>query len=339
MSAQLQDITDKYALYQGDCIEVMPSIPAESVHFSIYSPPFSGLFVYSSSDQDLSNCSNDEDFLRHYEFVVEQIARVTMAGRCTAVHCMDVPKPGQVLSDFPGDIIRLHAKHGFDYVARHAIWKEPLAVAIRTRALGLTHRQIVKDSTIATNAGADYLLIFRKRGENKIPVRHPTGFSYYAGEREIPEGLVAKYAGWTDPQTNKLGHWIWQQYASAMWDDIRVSRVLPFKPARDPDDEKHCHPLQLDVIERCLQLRTNSGEVVLTPFMGVGSEVFGAVRAGRRGIGIELKASYYRQAVKNVRAGAEGAIDLDAQMAMDLGAEMDPAFADLNADPELGEVA
>jgi len=317
MAVADQEITDKYAAYNGDCIAVMPELPSNSVHMSVYSPPFSGLYNYSSLEEDMSNCKDDAEFLDHYGFLVEQIARVTMPGRLTVVHCADVPRRGQTLYDLPGEIIRLHARYGFEYVARYSIWKEPLSVAIRTRSLGLTHRQIVKDSSLCTNAGADYILALRKRGENKAPIKHPTGFLTYAGAREPPEGFVTKYANWTDPQTNKLGHWIWQQYASSIWDDIRVGRVLPYRAARDPDDEKHVHPLQLDVIDRAMQLWSNPGETILTPFMGVGSEVYGAVRAGRRAIGIELKPSYYRQAVKNIRAGVLGAIEETDQGALD----------------------
>lgn len=302
MTVAAQQITDKYALYNGDAIEVLKSLPDQSVDSSVYSPPFSGLYVYSSSEHDMSNCRNDEEFLRHYGFLIADIARVTKPGRLSIVHCADVSKPGQTLYDLPGEIIRLHAAHGFDYVARYAIWKEPLAVAIRTRALGLTHRQIVKDSSLCTNAGADFILAFRKRGQNKVPIAHPTGFKTYAGERQPPDGFWEKFRDWKDPQTNKLGHWIWQQYASSIWDDIRVSRVLPYKPARDKDDEKHVHPLQLDVIERCVIMWSNPGDVVLTPFMGVGSEVYGALSLGRRAIGAELKPSYFRQALRNVAA-------------------------------------
>jgi DNA modification methylase len=317
MAIEQQEIAERYAIYQGDCIEFMPSLRDNSIHLSIYSPPFSGLYNYSSSEHDMSNCVDDEAFMAHYEFLVKELARVTMSGRCSVVHCMDVPKPGQTLSDFPGDIIRLHARHGFHYVARHAIWKEPLSVAIRTRALHLTHRQIVKDSVLCGNAGADYILVFRKKGENPAAISHPTGLSEYAGEREPPEGFLTKYANWEDPQTNKLAHWIWQQYASSIWDDIRVSRVLPYRAARDPEDEKHVHPLQLDVIERCIQLRSNPGEIVFTPFMGVGSEVYGALRAGRRGIGVELKRSYFNQAAKNVKSAVDGSVDKNAQVSLE----------------------
>jgi len=315
MAVERQEVTDRYAIYQGDCIEVMPSLKSDSIHFSIYSPPFSGLYNYSSSEHDMSNCKNDADFMAHYAFLVKEIARVTMPGRCSAVHCMDVPGPDQTIRDFPGDIIRLHAEHGFHYVARHAVWKEPLGVAIRTRSLGLTYRQIVKDSILCNNAAADYLLIFRKRGENKTPVTHEHGMGEYAGSREPPDELRARMS--KDGTQSKLDHWIWQQYASAFWDDVRIRRVLPYKKARDPEDEKHCHPLQLDVIDRCLALRTNPGEIVLTPFMGVGSEVYAALRAGRRGIGIELKPSYFNQALKNIRSAVDGSIDREAQVKME----------------------
>lgn len=300
MAVTNQKITDTYAAYNGDCCEVVRDLRDASIDMSVYSPPFSGLYNYSSSENDMSNCRDDEEFMQHYGFLVGEMSRITKPGRLSVVHVADVPKPGQTLSDFPGDVIRLHSSHGFDYVARYSIWKEPLSVAIRTRALGLTHRQIVKDSSLCTNAGADYLLAFRRRGTNKVPIAHPTGFKTYAGEREPPEGFWAKYRNWKDPQTNKLAHWIWQQYASSIWDDIRVGRVLPYKPARDKDDEKHVHPLQLDVIERAVQMWSNPGEVVMTPFMGVGSECYAALSLGRRAIGVELKESYFAQALRNL---------------------------------------
>ena len=299
-----QEITDRYAIYNGDCCEVTPKLKDNSVHLSLYSPPFCGLYNYSSSDQDMSNCKDAEEFYQHYGFLVKEIFRITVPGRLSFVHCCDIPKGGDNgLRDLPGDIIRLHQQYGFHYHARYAIWKEPLRVAIRTRSKGLTHRQIVKDSTLCNNAGADYMLAFRKCGDNPSPVSHPTGLSKYAGEREVPRDLLEKFKDWEDPQTNKLAHWIWQQYASAFWDDIRISRVLPYKHAKERDEEKHCHPLQLDVIDRCLALATNPGEVVFTPFMGVGSEVYGAIRAGRKAVGIELKSTYYRQARENIIAG------------------------------------
>lgn len=299
-----QVITPKYALYNGDCMEVMQKLPDASIHLSVYSPPFGGLYNYSSDERDLSNCDDYDQFFRHYTFTVRELARVTVPGRITAVHCMDVPRSNSgndSLIDFPGDIIRLHEKEGWRYVARYAVWKEPLGVRNRTMQHNLSHSTIVADSSRCGVASADYLLIFRRKGENPIPIAHPTGLHEYAGERKIP-GELAKYRNWTGKQTeNRYSHWIWRQYASAFWDDIRIGRVLPFKAARDTDDEKHVHPLQLDVIDRIIVLWSNPGETVLTPFMGVGSEVYGAVRAGRRGVGVELKPSYYRQAVRNVR--------------------------------------
>lgn len=304
-----QQITDHYALYNGDCIETMAGMPANSVHLSTYSPPFGGLYHYSSSDRDLSNCRDYEQFFEHYAFVVREIARLTLPGRMTAVHCMDVPSGNSgtdYLIDFPGDIIRLHDKEGFKFIARYAIWKEPLAVRNRTMAKNLAHKTVVEDSSRCSVASADYLLVFRLKGENKIPIAHPTGLHVYAGERTMPAELL-KYKGHPGNQIeNRYSHWIWRQYASAFWDDIRIGRVLPFKKGRDDDDEKHVHPLQLDVIDRAMHLWSNPGEVVLTPFMGVGSEVYGAVCAGRRGIGIELKPSYYRQALKNIGAATFG---------------------------------
>jgi DNA modification methylase len=300
-----QLLTEQYALYQGDCMEVLPGIPEGSVHLSIYSPPFAGLYHYSSSDRDLSNCAGYEEFFEHYEFVVRELARVTMPGRMTAVHCMDVPTGNtglDELMDFPGDIIRLHKRLGFGYVARYHVWKEPLTVRNRTMTKALAHKSLVDDSSRCTVASADYLLVFRRAGSNPAPIVHPRGLMEYAGER-LPPAEVLRYRGWTGNQIeNRYSHWIWRQYASAFWDDVRLDRVLPFRAARDEQDEKHVHPLQLDVIDRALVLWSNLGETVLTPFMGVGSEVYSAVRAGRRGIGVELKPSYYRQAVKNLAA-------------------------------------
>jgi DNA modification methylase len=316
MAVKEQCLTKDYALYCGDCCEVMPTLPAGSVHLSVYSPPFGGLYHYSSSERDLSNCRNYEEFFKHYEFVVRELFRLTMPGRLTGVHCMDVPSSNtgnDHLRDFPGDIIRLHERIGFHYVARYHVWKEPLGVRNRTMAKNLAHKMIVEDSSRCSVASADYLLMFRRKGENPIPIEHPNGLLEYAGERSIPHELL-RYRNWSGNQIeNRYSHWIWRQYASAFWDDVRIGRVLPYREARDPEDEKHVHPLQLDVIERCLVLWSNLGEVVFTPFMGVGSEVYAAVRAGRLGIGVELKDTYYRQAVKNVEDALAGRID---QLAM-----------------------
>lgn len=308
MAVNDQLISDRYALYNGDCMEVMAAFPDASVHLSVYSPPFAGLYLYSSSARDLSNCTDYDEFLAQYEFAVKEIFRLTLPGRMTAVHCMDIPSGNtgcDNLMDFPGDIIRLHRRLGWHYTARYHVWKEPLTVRNRTMSKNLMHKTIVEDSSRCSAAGADYLLLFRKRGTNPIPIRHPAGLLEYAGERPIPDELL-RYRNWPGDQIKNLySHWIWRQYASAFWDDVRLDRVLPFREGKDEDDEEHVHPLQLDVIERCLTLWSNPGERVLTPFMGVGSEVYAAVRNGRFGIGAELKPSYYRQAVKNLASLAD----------------------------------
>lgn len=321
-----QKLTDRYAIYNADCIEVMRSLPDRCVHLSVYSPPFAtsagALYTYSSSERDLSNSKDYAQFFEHYAFVVQELFRLTHPGRMTAVHCMDVPTSNtgtDHLIDFPGDIIRLHEQHGFRFMARYAVWKEPLAVRNRTMAKNLAHKTIVDDSSRCSAAGADYLVVFRRKGENQIPISHPVGLLDYAGERKPPSDVL-QYRGYTGNQIeNRYSHWIWRQYASAFWDDIRIGRVLPFKEARDEEDERHVHPLQLDVIDRILTLWSNPGETVLTPFMGVGSESYSAVCAGRKAIGIELKPSYYRQAVRSMESAHEGKRD-DEQMGIEFAA-------------------
>jgi DNA modification methylase len=309
MAIKNQVIGEQYALYNGDCIEVMKGLPDKSIHLSIYSPPFAGLYNYSSDDRDLSNCDSYEQFMDHYRFVVREKARITIPGRMTCVHCMDVPRSNSGTDsyiDFPGDIIRLHETEGWKYAGRHMIWKEPLEVRLRTMQKNLAHASLVADSIDCGIASGDYLLLFRRDGKNPIPVAHPVGMLDYAGEKPMPTDILG-FRGYTGKQTeNRYSHWIWRQYADCMWDDIRTGRVLPYVESREEDDEKHVHPLQLDVIDRCVVLRSNPGETVFTPFMGVGSEVYSPVVLGRRGVGAELKESYFRQAVKNVQAAAEG---------------------------------
>lgn len=305
-----QRITDTFAIYNSDCIDVMQGLPKESVFLSVYSPPFGGLYHYSSDERDLSNCRDYDQFFEHYEYVVRELARLTLPGRCSAVHCMDVPTGNtgsDAYIDFPGDIIRLHQRMGFHFVARHAIWKEPLWVRNRTLQKNLAHKTAVDDSVQCGVASADYLLIFRKRGDNPIPVANPVGFLEYAGDDSKMPADIRRLRGFDgDQKKNKFSHWIWRRYASSIWDDIRMGRVLPYIEAKDQDDEKHVHPLQLDVIDRVIQMRSNANETVLTPFMGVGSEVWSAVTKGRKGIGIELKPSYFRQAVRNLEAAKFG---------------------------------
>jgi len=306
-------ITDDYAIYNGDCMDVLPTIGDSSIDLSIYSPPFAGLYQYSSTDRDFSNCESREQFLQQYEFLIKEISRVTKPGRITAVHCTDVidHKNGGGLWDFPHEIIRLHEENGFRYRNKITVWKEPLKVRMRTMVRSLMHKLIVEDSTECFPAMPDYILLFKKKGENAVPVTHERGLSYYAGATPVLPEMAEKYGSYADlqktyknhqdPKTNKLSHIIWQRYASSVWDDIRIDNVLPFRDSKDEDDEKHVHPLQLDVIDRLTELYSNPGEIVLTPFMGVGSEVYGPVSMGRKGVGIELKESYFRQAVQNMK--------------------------------------
>ena len=314
MAVREQQITEKYAVYCGDSMEVMQTYPEGKIHFSVYSPPFGGLYHYSSSERDLSNCDDYDDFFEQYGFFVREIYRITMPGRMSAVHCADIPSGNSGndhLTDFTGDVIRAHQKEGWLYVARYAVWKEPFGVRLRTMAKGLAHKTIVDDSSKCTNAAADYLVVFRKPGDNPEPIRHPDGLNEYgyAGAREIPKDLKKQFGG--NQIENRYSHWIWRQYASAFWDDVRLDRVLPFQESRDEEDEKHVHPLQLDVIERAIVLWSNPGDIVLTPFMGVGSEVYGAVTLGRKGVGIELKPSYYSQALKNLATIGNGKAQQD----------------------------
>lgn len=308
MAVTDQVITEEYALYNGDCCEVLQSLPDASMHLSIYSPPFAvesggALYNYSSSPRDFSNSKTYSEFFEQYDFLLNELTRVTMPGRLSCVHCMDVPRDGANIcgyTDFPGDIIRLYQRHGWEMLPRVVIWKEPLEVRNRTMSKALAHRTICEDSTQVNMAAADYLIPFRRKGKNPIPVDHPTGLHRYAGATAIPKELY-RYRGYSGKQTeNKFSHWIWRHYASSIWDDVRMSRIVEYKQGRDDNDERHQHPLQLDVIERCCVLWSNPGENVLTPFMGVGSEVYGAVLNHRRGVGVELKESYFRQACRNV---------------------------------------
>lgn len=296
-----QQLTDRHAIYNADCMEVMPTLPDNSIDFSVYSPPFPELYQYSNDPRDMSNCTKYSEGMAQYQFVVDQIARVTKPGRLTAVHCMDLKKGSWTQRDFPGDIVRAHEQAGFGFICRVTIWKDPWLIARRTRMKSLRHKNICEDSSTVRIGPADYVMVFRKGGDNSEKITHPDGLKTYAGETEIPEELVKKYKNFKgDQRTNLLSHWIWRRYASPVWMDIRSGRLMPYLNTKENEEEKHVCPLQLDVIERLLTLYSNPGDAVLTPFMGVGSEVFQSVRMGRRGIGIELKPSYYRQAMKNI---------------------------------------
>ncbi len=307
-----QVITDDYAIYESDCMYVLPNIASESIHLTVYSPPFAGLYNYSSHENDFSNCENREQFMQQYEYLIAEISRITKPGRISAVHVTNIKdsKTGDMWN-FPAEVVNLHQKYGFVWKDQITVWKEPLKVRMRTMVRSLMHKLIVEDSTECFTAMPDYILVFKKKGVNEVPVTHPVGLKHYAGHTPILpemtekygtfEQLKAKYKDHQDPKTNKLSHIIWQRYASSVWDDIRIDEVLKFKDSKDEDDEKHVHPLQLDVIDRCVELWSNPGETVLTPFMGVGSEVFSPVSMGRKAIGIELKDTYFKQATINLK--------------------------------------
>lgn len=319
MKVKDQLITEEFAIYNADCMDVVSELDSKSVDLVIYSPPFAGLYNYSSSEKDFSNCETKEQFLEQYEFLVAELSRVTKEGRINAVHCTDVFDNTCRLWDFPHEIIKIHEKYGFEYRNRITIWKEPLKVRMRTMVQSLMHKFIVEDSTKCFTAMPDYVLIFTKKGENLTPVTHPFGINHYAGEIPILPNIVNAWNNANESKLNsdelwehlnkinednkitKLNHYIWQRYASSVWDDIRIDNVLPFRDSKEEDDEKHVHPLQLDVIDRLVELYSNPNEVVLTPFMGVGSEVYSPVSMGRKAIGIELKDSYYKQAILNLK--------------------------------------
>lgn len=311
MAVRTQVITDKYAIYNGDCVEIMRGLPSESIGLSVYSPPFAGLYQYSSDPRDMSNAIDSEEFFEHYGYCIDELTRLTMPGRISAVHCMDIPLSNagcDAMFDLPGRIIAEHESRGWQYGGRRVIWKEPLMVRNRTMMKSLHHKTLCEDSTRCSIANADYLLMFRRAGENAVPVVHEVGLMDYAGENQPPAELL-RYRGMSgDQKQNRFSQYIWRQYASSVWMDIRIDRVLPYRAAREGEDEKHVHPLQLDVIERAVVMWSNPNETVLTPFMGVGSEVFGAVINGRRAVGCELKPSYYQQAVQNLANASRSSV-------------------------------
>jgi len=311
--------TDKYSIFNSDCMEVLPSLKNESIDLSVYSPPFANLYTYSSSERDMSNVNSINEFLDQYEYLVKEMARVTKPGRINAIHITDICEVSGTLSDFPNKVIELHKKHGFEYKSKITVWKEPLKVRIRTMVQSLMHKFIVEDSTKCFTANPDYILIFKKKGENKVPVTHEFGLTHYAGEIPILPNMLRAYNNANGTKFNesemweyllrtkennkisKLNHYIWQRYASSVWDDIREGNVVPFQDSKEEDDEKHVTPTQLDVLDRIVDLYSNPGEIVLSPFMGVGSDVFSPVSMGRKAIGIELKDSYYKQAILNLK--------------------------------------
>lgn len=287
-----QVVNEHYALYHGDCIDVIRGVPSESIGFSMFSPPFAELYTYSDSEQDMGNAKDYDEFFQHFDFLISELFRVMMTGRSISIHCIDIPKMKERhgfigLQDFPGDIIRAFQRHGFIYHSRVIIWKNPLIEATRTKALGLMHKQLCKDSAISRQGLPDYVVTMRKPGENKNPISHGAGFQEFIGEEEPVERGI------------KYSHEVWRRYASPVWMDINQSDTLNFREARDDKDEKHICPLQLQVIERCMALWSNKGDTFLTPFSGIGSEAYIAIKMGRKPVSIELKKSYYDQMKKN----------------------------------------
>lgn len=293
-----QEFGNGWVVYHGDCVEVVKSLPTDTLHYSLFSPPFASLFTYSDSERDMGNCK-DHEFAAHFkDYLAPELFRILMPGRLISFHCSDIPamkeRDGYIgLKDFPGDLIRMFESVGFIYYGKHIIRKDPLLEATRTKAIGLMHKQIVKDSAVCRAGLPDYLVTMKKPGENPEFIAHPMGFEKYIGERDEPTARKRKLQ-----KENKYSHLVWQRYADPIWMDINQSNTLNIQMAREKNDERHICPLQLDVIERAYELYTNPGDVVLSPFAGIGSEGYVALKSGRKFIGIELKKSYYDQAVK-----------------------------------------
>jgi hypothetical protein len=287
-----QNSGNNWQIYNGDCCEVITGLPDSSIGFSVFSPPFASLYTYSNSDRDMGNCKNYEEFFIHFKFLISELMRVTKPGRNCSVHCMNLPtsksKDGMIgLKDFRGEIIRAFQEFNWIYHSEVCIWKDPVVAMQRTKALGLLHKQVVKDSCMSRQGIPDYLVTFRKPGENNDPVCGE--LDKWAGDDSFKSG-------------GRLSIDIWQRYASPVWMDINPSRTLQKQSAREEKDERHICPLQLDVIERAMLLWSKKNDVVLSPFMGIGSEGYVAIEMGRKFIGIELKESYYKQAAENLRA-------------------------------------
>lgn len=273
-----QVVKEKYALYHGDSCEVVKAIPCSSIHYSIFSPPFASLYVYSNSERDMGNSKNHSEFYEHFRFLVRDILRITIPGRLCSFHCMNLPTSKQNdgfigIRDFRGELIRIFIEEGWIYHSEVCIWKDPVVAMQRTKALGLLHKQIKKDSCMSRQGIPDYLVTMRKPGENPERVTHTN------------ETFPVK---------------VWQQYASPVWMDINPSNTLQKKSAREEKDERHICPLQLQVIQRGIELWTNPNDIVFSPFAGIGSEGYVALENDRRFVGIELKDSYFKQAASNL---------------------------------------
>jgi DNA modification methylase len=291
-----QSSGENWTLWNADCIEVINSIPENSLHLSIFSPPYASLYTYSNSDRDMGNSSSDRQFYEHFDYLVAGLHRATMPGRIVCVDVMNIPamkeRDGFIgLKDFRGDIIRAFQRAGFVFHSEHCAWKDPLIEATRTKALGLMHKQLCKDSTRSRAGIPQYLLAFKKPGDAVEPVAHETGLEYFVGENP--------------PVNGNLSHERWRRYASPVWMDINFSNTLNAKAAREADDERHVCPMALDLIERAIHLWSNPGDVIFDPYSGIGSTGYMAIKTGRKFVGSELKAAYFKQACKNIGQARE----------------------------------
>lgn len=305
-----QHTGDGYTLFNGDCVDVTRGLPDNSVNMVVYSPPFESLYTFSDDPRDMSNCRDKDTFWTHYRFLIDEYYRAMKPGRIAAVHCMNLPtsktRDGFIgIRDFRGEVIKAHMDAGFIYHSEVMIRKDPVSAMQRSKSIGLLHKQICKDSTISRMALADYLVMFRKPGENLEPVDGP--FDAYYGNETTPDGALKNESAYRGVSHDKPGDpWysvaVWQRYAESVWLDINQSDVLNRKGARDEPDEAHISPLQLTVIRRALDLWSNPGDVIYSPFAGIGSELYVALQMGRKAMGAELKQSYYEQAIKNCEA-------------------------------------
>lgn len=287
---------DNWTIWNADCVEVVNSLPENSLHLSIFSPPYASLYTYSNSDRDMGNSASDEQFYQHFDFLISGLHRAMMPGRIVCVDVMNIPamkeRDGFIgLKDFRGDVIRAFQKAGFIFHSEHCAWKDPLIEATRTKALGLMHKQLCKDSTRSRSGIPQYLLAFRKDGENPEPVAHQNGLEYFVGENP--------------PVNGTLSHERWRRYASPVWMDINFSNTLNAKAAREAEDERHVCPMALDLIDRAIHLWSNPGDVIFDPYSGIGSTGYMAIKTGRKFVGSELKTAYFKQAVKNVGMARE----------------------------------
>lgn len=304
-------ITENYSLYCGDSCRLLPFLPSEKIGLVTSSLPFVSLFSYSDKHNDLSNCATKEEFFEHFRFIVKEIYRILMPGRVCVWHCMILPthKSGGEeigLYDFPGDIVKLCVSEGFIFHSHITLWKDALLAATRTKAIGLAHKQIIKDSALCRTGIADFCVAFRKPGINPVPIKHPRGLTEHYGSRQVPKELDRFLEDDPDnpydPKIDKRSHWIWQQMASPVWFDIRFTKTLQVRGTKDPDDVRHLCPLSLDVINRSLELWSTKGDIVLDPFSGLGSVALSAIKKGRKGIGLELNRRYHNAAKKNLKS-------------------------------------